>query len=125
MTSRSKVCRACQRTLPLDDFYRNPKNSDGRHHECKACRRDYQASYRQTEAGRAADRRQYARDRAAGKIAARSRLGNLIASGRLDRQPCEVCGDPASHAHHPDYDKPLGVQWLCPAHHGEVHRAGA
>lgn len=48
---------------------------------------------------------------------------NAIASGRLDRQPCERCGtDALVHAHHDDYSKPLEVMWLCPTHHRERHR---
>jgi ribosomal protein S27AE len=42
--------------------------------------------------------------------------------GRLIRQPCEVCGEKKVEAHHDDYDKPLDVRWLCPAHHAETHR---
>lgn len=87
--SRSKTCRSRRRTLPVDDFHRDPKNAAGR---------------------------QYARDQDAGRIPA---------PGRLDRQPCRACGDPDSHAHRPDYSKPLAVQWLCPADHREVHRATA
>ena len=37
--------------------------------------------------------------------------------GWLTRQPCEVCGDHASDAHHEDYRKPLAVRWLCKTHH--------
>jgi hypothetical protein len=42
--------------------------------------------------------------------------------GRLERQPCRLCGDPGSQMHHPDYTKPLEVVWLCPQHHQELHR---
>jgi hypothetical protein len=35
--------------------------------------------------------------------------------------PCEVCGDPQTHAHHDDYSKPLDVRWFCPRHHREEH----
>lgn len=44
-----------------------------------------------------------------------------VRSGRLVRQPCEICGA-AAQAHHDDYSKPLDVIWLCPNHHGERHR---
>lgn len=40
-----------------------------------------------------------------------------VKSGKLERQPCEVCGDANVQAHHDDYDKPLEVRWLCPLHH--------
>ena len=44
-------------------------------------------------------------------------VARAIKSGKLIRQPCEVCGDVKSQAHHPDYSKPLDVQWLCLKHH--------
>lgn len=36
--------------------------------------------------------------------------------GILIPQPCIGCGAKAE-AHHPDYDKPLEVIWVCKAHH--------
>ena len=53
---------------------------------------------------------------------ARYTLGNAVRDGKVQRQPCEKCGNPKSHAHHWDYTKPLDVIWLCSEHHGEVHR---
>lgn len=47
-------------------------------------------------------------------------VGNAIQSGRLVRQNCH-CGE-RGQAHHPDYDKPLQVEWLCSTHHAELHR---
>jgi hypothetical protein len=44
-----------------------------------------------------------------------------IRRGELVRQPCEVCGNPRSHAHHDDYSKPLEVRWLCAGHHKRWH----
>lgn len=45
-----------------------------------------------------------------------------IKSGKLKRLPCEICGEIDAEAHHPDYDKPLDVKWLCRKHHMELHR---
>lgn len=47
--------------------------------------------------------------------------GNAIRDGRLEKQPCEVCGEAQVHAHHDDYAKPLEVRWLCSKHHNEWH----
>ena len=46
---------------------------------------------------------------------------SAIKSGLLVKRPCEHCGEPESEAHHPDYDRPLHVVWLCRAHHRAVH----
>ena len=45
----------------------------------------------------------------------------LIHRGVLVRQPCEKCGNPKSEAHHPDYQKPRLVKWLCRTCHLEGH----
>ncbi len=55
------------------------------------------------------------------KRAARRIAGKALRDGTLVRQPCEVCGEPASHGHHEDYAKPLEVRWLCARHHGQRH----
>ncbi|MGV9748260.1 hypothetical protein ACWDTG_25640 [Rhodococcus zopfii] len=34
----SKTCTKCSRDLPLEDFHRDKRSSDGRHPRCKACR---------------------------------------------------------------------------------------
>ncbi len=54
---------------------------------------------------------------------AQTKITNALASGKLKRKPCEVCGNPVSEGHHDDYDKPLEVRWLCSKHHGLCHRS--
>lgn len=56
------------------------------------------------------------------KYAARLALTKALRNGTLTRQPCEVCGNPATDGHHDDYTKPLDVRWLCRKHHGEHHK---
>lgn len=50
-------------------------------------------------------------------------VGNAIRDGRL--VPWPVCAIPECNckpqAHHPDYDRPLDVVWLCQAHHKQAH----
>ncbi len=48
-------------------------------------------------------------------------VGNALRLGVLVRQPCVVCGEPKSEAHHEDYDRQLDVTWLCRAHHKAHH----
>jgi hypothetical protein len=52
-------------------------------------------------------------------------LHSALKRGLLQRQPCEVCGDVQTDGHHPDYDKPLAVIWLCRRHHKQAHRKRA
>lgn len=55
------------------------------------------------------------------KVLAQWCVKTAIRSGRLTRQPCEVCGGEPSDAHHTDYDRPYDVTWLCRKHHREAH----
>ena len=58
------------------------------------------------------------------KDIARSYAGVYLRRGKLERQACVVCGEPAQ-MHHEDYSKPLDVMWLCRAHHLALHAGGA
>lgn len=59
------------------------------------------------------------------KTIARYTARYAITSGRLTRQPCEVCGVLSRvQAHHDDYSKALQVRWLCPLHHKWLHAYG-
>ena len=52
--------------------------------------------------------------------AAQVLLGNALRDGKVKSLPCFMCGLKAQ-AHHPDYDAPLEVVWLCPVHHKQAH----
>lgn len=54
---------------------------------------------------------------------ARDVVKRAVKSGKLIRQPCEVCGELKAEAHHDDYRKPLDVRWLCQRHHRAVDLA--
>jgi len=57
------------------------------------------------------------------KARATGKVHYAIKSGKLIRQPCEVCSTTENiHAHHCDYDKPLDVMWLCQKHHSDWHK---
>ena len=51
---------------------------------------------------------------------AQGQVQHALRSGLLKKQPCWVCGSDAV-AHHPDYDRPLDVVWLCQSHHKQAH----
>lgn len=56
------------------------------------------------------------------KRKARIALNWAVASNRVKRLPCEVCGSQNSQGHHTDYAQPLQVKWLCPHHHAMEHK---
>lgn len=52
----------------------------------------------------------------------RKLIYNWLIRGKIQRQPCELCGDPNSESHHDDYSIPGSVRWLCKKHHEEADR---
>lgn len=147
----SKRCFRCLRTLPLESFYPHKQMKDGHLNKCKECaKRDEKLyrqkrleHYRQYDKARASSpsrvmARAAYRKTAAGKLAvakahanykirfpnrrkAQHIVGNAIRDGKLAKNPCFVCGNEKTEAHHPDYDRPLDVVWLCNKHHRETH----
>lgn len=84
-----------------------------------AARKEYAA----TEAGKAAARaakRKWA-ELNAHKTKAATIINNAIKRGKLEKQPCFICGAEAE-AHHPSYALPWDVVWLCSQHHAQVHK---
>ena len=147
-----KPCNQCHNTKPLSEFYRHPKTADGYLPHCKECHkqnvkenrarkadryREYEKS-RATAPHRIELRKQYAKSERGKQISTASKrryqkknplkravhviTGNAIRSGRLVKEPCQVCGNMEVHAHHGGYGLPLSVRWLCPQHHAEWHK---
>lgn len=49
-------------------------------------------------------------------------LRSALKRGLVAKEPCAECGAEESEAHHPDYDAPKAVIWLCRRHHKALHR---
>ena len=49
-------------------------------------------------------------------------FGYAVKMGRVEKQPCIICGKFPAEGHHHDYWKPLDVIWLCRKHHAALHR---
>lgn len=131
-------CPRCGESKPSSGFHKDKHRANGITAYCAQCRNE---RFRQeVPKNRAYHTERVRRERAAnprGQRAAARRqaelkpkavyaigvIRNEIKRGRLQRQPCEVCGNKYSHGHHDDYDKPLSVRWLCPVHHAEWHNA--
>lgn len=90
-------------------------------------RREYNATYyakhpEKVRAGRAAWKKRHGSEpEVRRKILVREATNNAIQSGKLIRQPCERCGQPAE-AHHDDYSRTLDVRWLCRTQHVALHQ---
>lgn len=147
----SKTCIACGDSKPRDAYYKHPRTADGLLGRCKDCHKAAMRAvrsanlerYRALDRARAHDperveaRKAYAQtpggaealrrasrawdSRNRHKKAAHAKLNYAVATGSVQRQPCEKCGSPHTEGHHDDYDKPLDVRWLCTAHHAQAH----
>ena len=133
----AKRCFKCREVKALDEFYKHPDTLDGHLNKCKSCtKRDVKENYashrekyslyekvRNLNPFRRTSRLSHQRTRREKhpeKYHARTAVGNAIRDGRLIKQPCRICGNPKSQAHHHDYSKPLDVDWLCFKHHREI-----
>lgn len=53
---------------------------------------------------------------------ARVVFNHYVRDKHIEKQFCEICGNPKAEAHHDDYDKPLNVRWLCFVCHRKWHK---
>jgi hypothetical protein len=148
---RFKLCFKCGVEMPLTAFYKHAMMGDGHLNKCKECtKKDATAArlarieyYRQYDrlrasqphrrmANRERGRTEHGRElsRASHKLSAlrhpdRKRalttLSNAVRDGRVQKEPCFVCGGEAQ-AHHSAYSLPLHVTWLCRPHHEQLHK---
>ena len=81
----------------------------------RAYHRAYMREWRKTHPMNAEQRR---------KDNARSYAKEYVKRGKLTREPCFVCDADDAEMHHPDYDKPLKIVWLCRQHHLYLHAMG-
>ena len=58
----------------------------------------------------------------ADKARIRAYSASLKKRGHLTPTPCWVCDAPDVQMHHPDYDNPRDVRWLCERCHRQLHQ---
>lgn len=146
-----KTCNVCVISKDDTEFYRDASKKDGRSGTCKQCANartnnwihdnrerlnknhsDYQKVHPEKKRisnkvwikahpDRVKERDNSYRGKYPEKFHARQAVKYAIKVGKLIKQPCEVCGDKKSQAHHDDYSKQLDVRWLCVKHHSEIH----
>lgn len=139
-----KTCTGCGLQKELEDYYYDKKKL---YHfaRCKECTKEHVRANRakRIDYYREYDLMRWDRDGKRGEASKEAKLRggrawaernmekrdayakvwSAIRSGKLTKQPCEVCGsDTDVEAHHEDYSKPLDVHWLCTEHHGETRR---
>lgn len=147
-----KTCSKCGETKELTDFYENKRSRDGKRPSCKICHKKCVAGWQKRNPDKAAkssrswqkrnrdkanaiskEYRRRNREELARKTRqreaedprkprARAAVAKAVKNGDLIRKPCHNCDNPKSEAHHPDYNDPLRVVWLCHPCHMKEHR---
>lgn len=137
-----KTCFKCKVRQPLSEFYAHQKMADGHLNKCKTCAKADVHAHRHgkgrttvlaydTKRSKTAERMEHNRATTKKWVmdhpkerSCQIAVGNAVRDGRLFKWPaCAVpeCGSTRPVAHHPDYDQPLQVVWLCQAHHKQAH----
>jgi len=130
-----KRCSKCEQVKPCSEFYRY---SNGKYKSrCIVCTKedrkannDYHRKYyseynKRPEVLERLRKSDYAfrQNPITRPIAlARASTKEAIRMGRIQREPCAICGATPSDAHHLDYSQYHLIQWLCAPHHREVHQ---
>lgn len=133
-----KICKKCGAEKPLSCYYAHPKMKDGHDSKCKDCAKKMAADVRNRDIERTreydrersklphrmkanAENTKRYREREKRRYKCNNAVNNALRDGRLQKMPCWICGSEQVEGHHPDYDSPLDVVWLCPIHHKEIH----
>lgn len=109
-------CRVCKQNKSNMTSWLVGKH---RQYMCRECNTEKLRRYRKTKSGIEATRRavrKYETNHPERKPA-------WSKAQAIKREPCAVCGDPNTHRHHPDINKPLEVISLCPLHHKAAESA--
>lgn len=137
---KMKICSLCKLQLDVGAFNKSSSNDDGFQRYCRDCQKikkrkwyseniahsiKYSKVWRKSNPEKfAAQARRHllsVERRHPEKRSARTWVSNALRDGRLSKQPCWVCGEQKSEAHHVCYKDPSMISWLCRSHHAEAH----
>ena len=148
---KTKLCGGCKAEQSITEFYKSSR--DGYQSQCKSCKREqnkirnrtpqrreynrqfyeqlktdgYFKDYEQrpgVKERKARQQREYSQDpRLRIRYLARWYTKRMIRNGVIEKEPCAMCGIGQSQAHHPDYEQPLLIVWLCADCHRVIHKA--
>jgi hypothetical protein len=135
-----KKCIKCGEVKELSEFYGDSSRKSGLHPWCKDCKKTKQKHYQKTTAGKIvhsranksycktlkgkkATRKKYEvqKENHPEKEKARVALNDAVRVGKIKKGLCVICKSNKVEAHHPDYQKPLDIIWLCKDHHTKLH----
>ena len=135
-----KVCKKCDVSKEIIEYYKHKKMADGHLNICKDCtkRRVKDYSENNEDKIKAYEKIRNKRpERIKHNVAnakkwriknpiaykAQTAVGNALRDGRMFKKPCRFCGSKENlHAHHNDYVNFLNVVWLCARCHHRMHK---
>lgn len=97
---------------PCSKCKTRPRKNGGKDRYCKECHAAYMREWRKTHPMTPEQRKKHI----AGAYAR-----EYLKRGKIKREGCQVCGARAQ-MHHPDYNRPTFVVWLCRKHHLKEHK---
>ena len=133
----TKLCSKCNQEKPVSEFWVSKR--DGYNAWCIPCNGIYKKDYERRTGyhriyQRTYSKQPYVKDRinlkkreyrqkpeVKIKNMARWYTNHEIRAGRINREPCAICGMKQAEAHHKDYYEPLLIVWLCPDCHRKAH----
>ena len=145
----TKICSKCKERKPVSEFYKSAR--DGRRSVCISCQRIAAKEYNSRPESRERHKiwwRLYKKEYYA-RLEPRKRLrafmrayikgyskrplvklkawarrytSNAVVAGEITREPCTICGEEQTEAHHLDYERPYIIMWLCRGCHKKVHK---
>ena len=138
MTTTEKTCFKCGAVKSIGEFYKHSRMADGHLGKCKECTKkdnnenrkknhEHFMAYDRARAvlpHRVENRKRVTFEYAMKfpqRMVANYTVTRAVRNGKLSKLPCLICGSTKVVAHHPDYDRPLDVVWLCQMHHKQAH----
>ena len=149
----TKLCGNCKKGKSIEDFY--PHKRYGLQSICKECKRELGRTYNKTpkrkaynqqfidklkregyykdylqkpevKEKRAKQQREYSRTpRLRIRYLARWYTKRMVRNGTIKRETCAICDKEQTQAHHPNYNEPLLIVWLCADCHRQIHKSKA
>ena len=144
-----KICTKCKELKSLNKFYKHKTYKNGRKSECKECAKTRGKEYhkKNLKKNHIRNRKYYKKNakeitikhkewhknnfekiktfinipEEKKKNTCRFKTNYLVRTNQIKKQPCKICGNPRSEAHHSDYNNPLKIIWLCRKHHTKLH----